>query len=255
MKFNWLVGHCFNQVTQNLLSQRWFPLSRYVPHGLSPWYDAQRYAGKRDFKTIIDAGANIGQTLREISRHCPRAHTFSFEPCRDTHDKLATAFSHQKNISCLNLGLGAREEFLTLHRYKDSERNTLAVADSSSESPTKKERVQITTLDAFTKKSEIESIDFLKMDVQGWEMNILKGAAELLSRNRIHFILSEVGFQNRKNDLQDFSELNTFLTQSRFFLCGFYNHFRWGERKQYLGFTNVLYINPAYSRNPTKRNA
>src|SRR5258707_6529973 len=52
-------------------------------------------------------------------------------------------------------------------------------------------KVPTITLDDFTEQNKIPSIDFLKIDVEGFELEVLKGAAGLLSSKRIKMILFE----------------------------------------------------------------
>ena len=46
--------------------------------------------------------------------------------------------------------------------------------------------------------------------------------------------------------MQYLADLNAFLEQHGFWFCGLYEAFRWGDRKQYVGFANALYVNPDY---------
>ncbi|MFM7886566.1 MAG: hypothetical protein ACKPCM_07735 [Pseudanabaena sp.] len=47
-------------------------------------------------------------------------------------------------------------------------------------------------------------------------------------------------------DMQHFSGINDYLGKQGFWLCGFYDQFRWGDKKEYLGFVNALYIQPDF---------
>jgi Methyltransferase FkbM domain len=51
--------------------------------------------------------------------------------------------------------------------------------------------VKVDTLDLFCANNEIQIIDFLKIDVEGYELNVLRGAQETLSKNRIRLIQFE----------------------------------------------------------------
>jgi hypothetical protein len=81
------------------------------------------------------------------------------------------------------------------------------------------------------------------MDVQGHELEVLRGAKSLLDAKRIRFIYSEVTFRRDDVEMQHFGQLNDFLEQHDFFLCGFYEPSRWGPCKRTLGFCNALYQN------------
>jgi Methyltransferase FkbM domain len=102
--------------------------------------------------------------------------------------------------------------------------------------------VPIDTVDAYCERLNIARIDVLKMDVQGWEMNVLAGAKNMLERGAIQFIYTEVTFRRDFADMQYFSELNDHLITHDFQLCGFYEIYRDGEHKEIVRYANVLYI-------------
>ena len=81
------------------------------------------------------------------------------------------------------------------------------------------------------------------MDVEGWELEVLRGANTMISRNAIHFVIAEVGFRRSDTAHQHFAELNDFMQVNRFDFCGFYDTFRYGPAKQFVGFSNALYVN------------
>jgi len=103
------------------------------------------------------------------------------------------------------------------------------------------EEVTVDSLESFCARNAIGQIDILKMDVQGWELELLQGAEGLLRDRRIRFIYSEVGFRRDSSDMQHFCALNEVLEEQGYWLCGFYQPFRWGPDKRYLGFSNALY--------------
>jgi hypothetical protein len=103
--------------------------------------------------------------------------------------------------------------------------------------------VKITTLDAIAKNNKLSKIDILKIDVQGYELEVLRGADYYIKNNLINFIYSEIDFDIFNNECQEFGELNNFLVKNNFRLTGFYEFFRWGENKRYIGFCNALFVN------------
>jgi hypothetical protein len=81
------------------------------------------------------------------------------------------------------------------------------------------------------------------MDVQGYELEVLYGAEYYLKNNLVSFIYAEIGFNSDNHECQYFEDINKFLQQNNFRLSGFYEFFRWGENKKYLGFCNALFVN------------
>lgn len=78
------------------------------------------------------------------------------------------------------------------------------------------EIITIDTVDEFTENRNITHIDFLKMDVQGWEMEVLMGAKTLLREKRVRFIYTEVGFRREDRDMQHFCKINDYLESKGF---------------------------------------
>ena len=138
---------------------------------------------------------------------------------------------------------------MTVPFHHDSELNTLVtdqprIADLTGQN----ERVLVETVDNFCQKEKIECIDLFKMDVQGWELEVLRGADALLARNAIHFVFAEVGFRKSGTDMQYFCELHEYMLIYGFDFCGLYNSFRYGPAKQFVSFSNALYINSSFGK-------
>lgn len=225
-----------------------FPLTRKLPYGSDWLFDVQRFAGTREAGYIIDAGANIGQTAKIISLYFPNASVYCFEPVTSTWKQLAHNLRKSPNVECIPMALGERaaKQIIRLHQF--SEINTLVEDDVRIHDLTGEfEEVDILTLDGFCSARNIPHLNILKMDVQGWELKVLRGSSELIKTNRIRFVYSEVGFNASEADLQHFSELNEFMEGNGFKLSGFYEPFRFGGHREYLGFCNVLYVNPSFA--------
>ncbi|MBB4070349.1 FkbM family methyltransferase [Salinibacter ruber] len=244
MNWKYYVGASLSRATDFLLSQSAFPLTRAVPHGWSWPFDASRYAGTRNFDIILDAGANVGQTASRLIQYFPKTHIYSFEPVERTYAQLRENIGLHSNVTCVNKALGAQTGKETVLLQEDSELNTLSDAPPREpEAVMGKEVVSIDTVDNFCDRNNIRHVDILKMDVQGYELNILEGATDLINENRVRLIYSEVSFSESNSDMQSFCELNQWLHERGYQLCGFYKGFRYGNCKQYLLFLNALYIN------------
>jgi FkbM family methyltransferase len=239
---NWrlFIGSAANKIEQCIISAPFFPLTRYFPRGRSWLYDVARISGSRHFKTVFDVGANTGQTVSAINRYLRCEKVYCFEPVKATHGELLRNHGRDRNVVCIRQALGSAAGRATIRLYGNSEVNTLAIREAW-DPQLSEEAIDIDTLDNFCQSRAIQSIDILKMDVQGWEPNILKGAEGLLATGKIRFILSEVGFSSDP-DTAKFSDINDTLHQHRFHFCGFYEFFRWGKKSEIIGFANALYM-------------
>lgn len=237
---NHFLGSTFHRSLRCLLSRSFFPLSRKLPCGMSYCYDLCRFLGTRNLPTIFDVGANKGQTVAELVHYFPRSTIYCIEPSRPSYKALKRRF-RSDYIKCFNLGLGSEVGQLLLNQYSDSELNTFS-KNAQRDGFLSQEIVDVTTIDEFSVSWGVNRIDLLKMDVQGWELNVLRGSERMLSNRQISSVLSEVSFDANCSDMQHFDEQHSFLTNNGFRLSGFYDTFRWGKAKEYLGFTNALYI-------------
>lgn len=244
MRWKYFIGSTLRGVLEALIASNNFPLTRYFPRGVSWLFDVQRFIGTRSLGTVFDVGANVGQTTQQILRFAPQAELYSFEPAFSPYQLLTAKFENQKNVHCLNMALGARDEKLVMRLREDSELNTLTSSGVTDASPGITQIVDVTTVDNIVTSLRLSHVDILKMDVQGWEMEVMRGARNLLANQGVMFVFSEVVFRQDANEMQQFSELHSHLEENGFLLCGFYDLLRYGPGKEFLLFANALYLNP-----------
>ncbi len=148
-------------------------------------------------RVYFDVGANVGAYSELIAEVVsPKAAIFSFEPASSTYQQLLSRTSKYPNISAFNIGLGARVEQVDL--FSDQSASPTASVfqrklDHHNISLDKKESVEIQTIDHFCRENDITEIHFLKLDVEGNELNCLKGATDMLSGHKIRYIQFEFG--------------------------------------------------------------
>lgn len=236
-----LLAVAFQSSIETVLSWRRLPLSRYFPRGFSWPYDVQRFAGTRRAEVIFDVGANVGQTVERLVRYFPQAEIFSFEPDRRCFAELQRRFGGNARVHLHGLAVGAAPGTATLQLNDDSQLNTLVGAVSGATSAA----VEVTTLDAFAASAGISHIDLLKIDVEGWELEVLRGADRLIADHNVVFVLAEASFSHREPSMQPFASLHGEMEKRGFVLGGFYDQKRYGPRNEFVLFGNVLYVHPA----------
>lgn len=134
-------------------------------------------------KFIFDVGANIGSTALFFAQENPDAQIFSFEPHPATYKKALTnlALNSFHNIRLVNKGLGAVEEAKKL--YQVVEKNPGMNRIMPDDNPYPYTWVEIVTLDGFCREYGISHIDFIKIDVEGFEYFVLLGGSNVLSQS------------------------------------------------------------------------
>ena len=159
---------------------------------------------------------------------------------------VSAKYKNLKNVHCYNLALGSRPDKLVLQLRENSEHNTLVTGGAPDAFPSASQVVDVTTVDSLVASHQLSHLDILKMDVQAWEMEVMRGAANLIANQNVMFVFSEVAFRRDANEMQQFDELHSYLEHNGFLLCGFYDPVRYGPRKEFVFFANALYLNPEY---------
>lgn len=135
---------------------------------------------------VIEAGANIGtETLLLSNIVGDKGRIYAFEPNKDVFDRLncnVHFVNKSRNIECKELALGEENGIIHFNVYPDNFYNS--GMSSKYHGATDVVDVQQVTLDSFIDSEHIDRIDFIKMDVQGAELDVLTGAQKTLERYR-----------------------------------------------------------------------
>ncbi len=144
----------------------------------------------KDAKVILDVGANVGFFSMLCRELYPKAKIYSFEPVPKTFSCLEKNFKDDKNTEFFNLAVS---DYRGSGKMIFSEENSAV----SSLSDGGNVDVEITTLDYFLKDKKLDKVDILKIDTEGFEDFVLKGAEETLKK--VKYIIMEVTIENNKN--------------------------------------------------------
>ena len=140
---------------------------------------------------VFDAGANRGQTVKEIRRWLPRVELHCFEPVPETFQGLQANVS---NASLHPYGLGRRVGANRMDRSGNDLTSRVLEDSNVEDDPSSVLDVELSTVDAELEKHGLDRLDVLKIDVEGHEISVLEGADRALSAGRIDLILLEVRF-------------------------------------------------------------
>lgn len=160
---------------------------------------------------VFDVGAHIGELTLLFSRFVgQRGQVHAFEACGATFERLKTLcqLANRRNVILNDIALADSVGPVKLHVY-DSEHSGW---NSLAERPLRSygihvdavgiEEVPAVTVDAYCEQKDIAHIDLLKIDVEGAEYQVLKGARGMLGGKKIRCCVFEFGSTtfDMKND-------------------------------------------------------
>ncbi len=178
--------------------------SLYENNNYDPNYNGERWLLHRIRKLnpqiIFDVGANKGTYSQIILRECPNAQIYAFEPIPEVFTSLKNNIAGQSNIKIFKEALSDKTGEIILFYDNKNDGNTSAVRGVQDSVHSLKSYQEILCkthrLDEFCSIHEISSIDLLKIDVEGYESNVLKGADNLIRSRKIKIIQIEYGKAN-----------------------------------------------------------
>ena len=192
-----------------------------------------------DARTIFDVGANLGQTAKTYRNLFPDADIWSFEPFPSTFANLRNALPSDRfhpvpkalsdAIGTATLQLGHQP---TTHSF-------LVRNESTGQSV----EVQTDTIDHFCQENNVSSIDILKIDVEGAESKVLRGANRMLREQAVRSIFMEVFFEPVYEGMSLMWDLHALLLPYGFQLRGLYSLD--ASENDRLRYGNALYLRPA----------
>ena len=152
---------------------------------------------------VFDVGANIGNWSLLASKWSSDSTIYAFEPIKSSYKKLKEL--NLKNIKTFEYGLGQDDRELMFYDYGECS-GVCSQYHSSHRKKFKKVKVKIVNGDRFCQDNYIDHLDFLKMDTEGSELDILKGFHQMLVSKKITAIQFEYGKINivSKSLLVDF---------------------------------------------------
>jgi FkbM family methyltransferase len=158
----------------------------------------RRHKAELNGRIIFDVGANIGTYTKATLSICPAAKIFAFEPHPVTFQRLCQNVGADATV--LNVALGDQCGVTTLYDFADQPFSTAASLNqgvvSLPERGVVEHRVEVTTVDEVCKLRQIDHIALLKLDTEGTELKVLRGATRMLAENRIGMIQFEFMWAN-----------------------------------------------------------
>jgi len=179
--------------------------------------------------TFIDIGANKGQFSLAARHAYSDAAIISFEPLSGPAEIFKKVFTKDQNIVLHQSAIGPDKSSQSMHVSKRNDSSSLLpigigqsnIFPGTDESHT--EKVKVAPLHHFLQKNDFVPPVFVKIDVQGYELQVLKGCDELT--HLFNYIYVECSFMELYEKQALAHEVITFLNSRSFHLKGIYNTF------------------------------
>jgi FkbM family methyltransferase len=149
---------------------------------------------------IVDVGANVGQFANAAKLFFPEAHVVSFEPDPEIYADLQVNTRVLRDVEVHNIGLGGRDEVLAFHRHELSVMSSFSAQTDDMAHQRGSVELPVRRLDAVLTPDDRP--DLLKIDVEGFERQVLQGAWETVSRSRYVLIELSLGRADGAGNLQ-----------------------------------------------------
>jgi FkbM family methyltransferase len=195
------------------------------------WEDQRALVEITGAATIFDVGANRGEIAAKYRSLFPLAQVHCFEPIPEMLPILRARFASDGAVALHELAVSSsdgRARFFVnqvndTSSLLESEVESLPASYREIQRAQREIEVQTTCLDSFCRRNQIDRIDILKLDIQGGELQALRGAHELLSQHRIGLIYSEVFFLPFYRDQPVFGAIAHYLGEFGYVCHNLYN--------------------------------
>jgi FkbM family methyltransferase len=175
-------------------------------------------------RVIFDIGANIGTWTLLAKALYPSAQVHAFEPLPSHAKQFQASIRTLSDVTLHTIALGPENGFAKLHVTDFSDASSiLKLSDVGRETwhltEVEEVRLNLYRLDEYVARNELSMPDLIKIDVQGFELEVLKGAPHVLAQTKA--IIAEVSFKEFYKGQCRFDQLVSFFAESGLFVYAF----------------------------------
>jgi FkbM family methyltransferase len=185
--------------------------------------DVGRALAGESTPVIFDIGANVGQSVQGFKDLLPQCVIHSFEPSPAAFRKLSAVANGFSDVHPLNVGLAAAPGELELLENSSSVMNSfLPTGRDGWGNIVNRVKVPVTTIDAYCAAQGIGQVSLAKIDTQGFDVQVLRGAERTMRAGRVKLVLIEITFSDMYRDGAAPDQVYALLRGYGFRLVSFY---------------------------------
>jgi FkbM family methyltransferase len=174
-------------------------------------------------KIIYDLGANVGTWSLLAKTIVPQATIHAFEPIKEYQEKLLANTNKDQNIHLHKVGIGNLNGEMRMNIAGHSSSFLEITEAITNLFPNEKKTGEVFTpvrrLDDYVHENNLPYPQLMKLDVEGYELEVLKHASECLKR--CQYLILEVSFSERHKGQALFHEITSFLGKKGFYAYAF----------------------------------
>jgi FkbM family methyltransferase len=216
------------------------------PRGLDVFDDlAKAFPGYRP-ATVFDVGANDGDATGDCLGQYPDTRVFACEPVSRAYDRLQRRFADDDRVTCLQVALGAEPASASIVTHESAVLSSLSPhALVRSTAGAEEETVIVETVDRIAAANGVDHLGMLKIDTEGYDLEVLRGANDMLRREGIDLIETETSMSPDNLSHVAFDEIRALLGNFGFQIFGFYDQVpEWTTGRPQLRRCNVVFASP-----------
>lgn len=176
----------------------------------------------KEDELLFDIGANHGNFVKSIDKHAPEVPIFSFEPLPALKNTLESLCRQKNNLKYINKAVGSKNGTTTINCFDVTELSSVNPmidnAYNGNEGSHQVCSVEVITLDSFISTNNIKLPVHIKIDTQGYELEVLKGCEHSFERGQIKSIYIEMATKQKYQDQAIYFEIDSFLRGNGFYL-------------------------------------
>jgi len=139
---------------------------------------------------VLDVGFNRGDFSATVVRNRPHARAIGFDPARSMLLRFQANYAFKSQVELVPAAVSNASGSCTFIDTADGVSHIVSQATATANGEERYDVPQI-TLDDFTRDRGIDSVDFLKVDAEGYDLHVLEGASRLLSSSQIAMFMFE----------------------------------------------------------------
>lgn len=239
----------FSRIKERTLSVLLPKLRPYGYYAVRSIFEDLKTLVVKENPIIVDVGANIGETTDKFLSQYGSPTIYSYEANPNLKKLLESKFGKNKNVHIILKALGNKESNMVFNVAKNNPSSSFLpraelnkIYHGGATATEKEISIPMTKL---ANEFPEQEIDILKLDVEGYELEILKGAETILPRIKI--IMSEVWFAKYYEDGAYFSEVEDYLRRHDFILLNIYNPYT--HKDMQLTTADAVFLNNKFFKN------